>query len=128
MPYLRDMINGYKTAKTRVWKIQISIRVNFIFSKDTGETRTIYIWSDNENIMGENETGNIIKEIFESFLDNYQKEETIIRGGGDFMFESAEIMDYELHKVSLKRGGSNVESQEWSKNKGATINPKKQKG
>ena len=105
MPYLRDMINGYKTAKTRVWKIQISILVNFIFSKDTGETRTIYIWSDKENIMGENETGNIIKEIFESFLDNYQKEETIIRGGGDFMFESAEIMDYELHKVSLKRGG-----------------------
>ena len=50
-----------------------------------------------------------------------------MRGGGDFMFESAEIMDYELHKVSLKRGGWNVESQEWSKNKGATINPKKQK-
>ena len=78
MPYLRDMIYGYKTAKTRVWKIQISIRVNFISSKDTGETRTIYIWSDNENIMGENETGNIIKEIFESFLDNYQKEEEAI--------------------------------------------------
>ena len=61
MPYLRDMINDHKTAKTRVWKIQISIRVNFISCKDTGETRTIYIWSDNENIMGGNETGNIIK-------------------------------------------------------------------
>ena len=35
----------------RVWKIQISMRVNFISSKDTGETRTIYVWSNNENIM-----------------------------------------------------------------------------
>ena len=67
MPYLRDMINDYKTAKTRVWKIQKSIRVNFIFSKDTGETRTIYIWSDNENIIGENETGNIIKKFLNPF-------------------------------------------------------------
>ena len=25
--------------------------VNFISSKDTGETRTVYIWSDNEEIM-----------------------------------------------------------------------------
>ena len=27
------------------------MRVNFISSKDTGETRTIYVWSNNENIM-----------------------------------------------------------------------------
>ena len=26
------------------------MHVNFISSKDTGETRTIYIWSDNEEI------------------------------------------------------------------------------
>ena len=25
--------------------------VNFISSKDTGETRTVYVWSDNEEIM-----------------------------------------------------------------------------
>ena len=26
----------------RVWKIEISMRVNFISSEDTGETRTMY--------------------------------------------------------------------------------------
>ena len=31
--------------------------------------------------MWGNETDNIIKKRFESFLDNYQKEEQIIRGG-----------------------------------------------
>ena len=27
------------------------MRVNFISSKDTGETRTIYVWSDNVSII-----------------------------------------------------------------------------
>ena len=69
MPYLRDMINDHKTSKTQYgkWKIQIFMHVNFIPSKDTGETCTIYVWSDNENIMWGNETDNIIKELFESF-------------------------------------------------------------
>ena len=44
MPYLRDQINDHKSKE---WKIQINMHVNFISSKDTGETRTIYVWSDN---------------------------------------------------------------------------------
>ena len=51
----------------RVWKIQISMRVNFIPSKDTGETRTIYVWSDNVSIMWGSDTDDIIR----SFLHNY---------------------------------------------------------
>ena len=127
MPYLHNMINDHKTAKTRAWKIQISMRVNFISSKDTEETHTIYVWSDNESIMLGNETDNIIKELFESILDNYQKEEQIMREGSDFIFESAELLDYKLHKTSLKRGGSYIESHEWLKNKEATISPKNKK-
>ena len=63
MPYLRDMINDHNVTKSQTgeWEIQISMRVNFISSKDTGEIPTIYIWSDNKNIMWNNETDNIIK-------------------------------------------------------------------
>ena len=43
------------------WKIQISMRANFIFSKDTGETRTIYVWSDNVSIMRGSDTDYIIR-------------------------------------------------------------------
>ena len=103
------------------------MHVNFSYSKDTGETRTIYVWSDNAKIMVGNETDNIIRELFESFLDNYQKEEQIMRGGSDFIFESVELIDYHLHKISLKRGKSYIESSEWLINKGATINPKNKK-
>ena len=58
--HLYDLINDHKIAR-KVWKIQISMRVNFISSKDTGETRTIYVWSDNVKIMWVSNINNIIK-------------------------------------------------------------------
>ena len=65
---------------------QLCMYINFISSKDTGETCTIYVWSDNTKIKICNNTDDIIKELFESFLDNYQKEEQIMRGRSDFIF------------------------------------------
>ena len=60
------MINHHRSTR-RVWKIQISMRVNFLSSKDTGETRTIYLWSDNVSIMRGSDTDDIIKELFRPF-------------------------------------------------------------
>ena len=40
--------------------------VNFTSSKDTRETRTIYVLSDNEEIRLGNETDDIIKVLFNS--------------------------------------------------------------
>ena len=101
MRYIPDIINDHKTTKTqsKVWKTQIAMRVNFVSSKDTEETRTIYVLSDNENIMWGNETDNIIKKLFESLLDNYQKKEQIMREESDFIFESVELMDYKVAKI-----------------------------
>ena len=58
-PYLYDLINDYRIVR-RVWKIQISMHVNFVSSKDTGQTRTIYVWSDNVSIMQGSGTDYII--------------------------------------------------------------------
>ena len=106
------------------WKIQLSMHVNFISSNDTGQIRTIYVWSDNAEILMGNETNDIIKKLFRSFLNNYQKEEQIMRGGSNFNFESVELLDYHVHKISLKRGKSYIKSLEWLENKKETINPK----
>ena len=40
-----------------------------------------------------------------------------MRGGSDFNFESVELLDYHLHKISLKRGISYIKSPEWLENK-----------
>ena len=112
MPYLSDIINDHKAIRneSNEWKIQINMHVNFISSKDTGETRTICVWSDNEKIRSGNETDDIIKELFKSFLNNYQKEEIILRKGSDYVFESVDLFSYSVHKISLKRRKSFIKS------------------
>ena len=99
------------------------MHVNFISSRDTGETRIYYVWSDNVSIKQGEDTNAIIREIFRSFLHNYQEELKMIKGS-DFVFESVDLLDYKLHRVRLNRGGSYIKSPEWLENKKATINPK----
>ena len=49
------------------------MHVDFISSKDTGETCIIYVWSDNVSIMQGSDTYDIIREILRSFVHNYRK-------------------------------------------------------
>ena len=37
--------------------------------------------------------------------------------GSEFVFESVDLLYYELHKISLNRGGSYIDSPYWIKNK-----------
>ena len=124
-PYLSDLINENKANENNFseWKIQINMRVNFIFSNDTREVRTILVLSDNEEIRLRNETDDIVKRIINSFLNNYQKEEIILRNESNFVFESDDLLSYHIHKTSLKRGNSYIKSPEWIANKKSTINP-----
>ena len=85
------------------------MHVNFISSKDTGETRIYYIWSDNVSDMQGKDTNDIIGEILESFLYNYQKELKNIKGS-EFVFESVSLLNYKLDRVRLKRDGSYIKS------------------
>ena len=80
------------------------MHVNFISSKDTGEIRTIFVWSDNEEIRLGNETDDIVKGLLNSFLNNYQKEEIVLRNGSDFVFESVDLLSYHIHKNRPEKG------------------------
>ena len=52
IPYLPDMINDHE-AQFGEWNIQLSMKIKFISSKDSNETRIMHTWSDNiEIIMG----------------------------------------------------------------------------
>ena len=73
--------------------------------------------------MWGSDTDNIITELFDSFLKNYQEGLKKIKGS-DFAFKSVELMDYKLHRVRLRRGRSYIKSPEWLLHKKATINPK----
>ena len=125
-PYLSDLINENKAIENSFneWKIQANMRVNFVSSNDTGEIRTIFVLSDNEEIRLGNETDDIVKRLISSFLNNYQKEEIILRKGSNFVFESVGLLSYHIHKTSLKRGKSYIKSPKCIANKEATTNVK----
>ena len=129
IPYLSDLINEQKNNRDRSnkWKIQLNMGVNFVSTNDTGEIRTFYVRSDNEEIRLDNETPEIITKLIKCFLSNYQEEEKILRNGSNFVFESVDLLSYHIHKTNLKRGKSYIKSPEWILNKRATINPKNAK-
>ena len=85
------MIYDHRVGR-RVWKILICIHVSFISSRDTGQTRIYYVWTDNVSIMQGHNTDDIIREIFLFFLHNYQEELKIIKRS-NFVFESIDLVD-----------------------------------
>ena len=101
--------------------------INFISSKDSDETRTMHTKSNNVDIMIGSETNEIIKKLFESFLQKYQEGLEESMRGSEFVYNSVDVLYYNLNKVSLNRGGSYIDSPKWVKNKMATINPQNKK-
>ena len=66
----------------------------------------------------------LLMNFFNTFRKRYQEGlETKMRASS-FTFERIDLLEYHLHKISLNRGSSYIESLEWLKNKGVTINPK----
>ena len=120
--YLSDMINDHKTRIE--WEIQLTMQINFISSKDSKETCTMHTKSHNREFMMSNEKDEIIEKLFEPLLQNYQKDlEGSVRKS-EFVRDSIGLLYYHLQKISLKRGGSYIDSPEWLKNRKAIINPK----
>ena len=116
-PYLRDVINeeewklhsgntiiDYKTQGE--WKSQLTMIINFISSKDSDEIRTMHTKSNNIEIMMDNETDEIIEELFKPLLQKYQERLGKKMRGSEFVFDSVDILHYNLHKINLNRSGS----------------------
>ena len=122
IPYLHNMINNHKTLGE--WKIQLSMKINFVSSKDdSDETCIISNWSDIIEIIMGSETDDITDELFKSFLQRYLEKLEKSMKGSEFYFDSVDLLYYHLHKISLKRGESYIDSPEWLKDKKAIINP-----
>ena len=68
--------------------------INFIFSKDSDETRTVHTKSDNIEIMMGSETHEIIKELLEYLFQRYQEVLEESMKGSKFIFDSVEVLYY----------------------------------
>ena len=120
---LRELINHYKNKAE--WKIQLTAEINFISLKPgSDETRAMYTRSYNEEIMNGSDTDEVIKLLFESFLQTYKENLQEKMKGSDFEFDCVNFLYYDFNKTSINRGGSYIDSPQWLKNKKSTINPK----
>ena len=79
-------------------KIQLTMAINFISSKDSDETRTMHTKSNNVEIMIGSETDEIIKDLFESFLQKYQEGLEESMRGSEFVYDSVDVLYYNLIK------------------------------
>ena len=121
--YLKKLINQYK--KEGEWKIQLIAEINFISLKPgSDETRVMYTRSDNEEFMNGDNTNEIIKSLFESFLQRFEENLQEKMRGSDFEFDGINFFNYNFNKTSIDRGGSYLDSPKWLKDKKSTINPK----
>ena len=122
-PYLRELINDYRSKGER--KIQLTAQINFISLRPgSDETRVMHTRSVNEEFMNGSDTDEIIKELFKSLLQRYQKNVQEKMRGSDFAFDSVISLYYDFNKISISRGGSYIDSPKWLKDKKSTMNQK----
>ena len=101
-PYLSDIIYDHKTPQNLrahssnetqfgEWKIQLIMSIIFISSKESDETCYMRTKSDNIEIIVGSETNDIIEELHESLLQNY-----------DNNFEQKGIIIYRFSEMAKK--------------------------
>ena len=87
----------------------------------------MYSQSDNVTIMIGIETDDIFNEIMNTFTRRYQEGLKTKMKWSSFTFDHIDLLEYDLHRVTLNRVSSYIESPKWLKKKGVTINPKSTK-
>ena len=85
--------------------------INFISLKPgSDETRVIYTRSDNEEFMNGDNTNEIIKLFFESFLQRFEENLQEKMRESNFELDGVNVLYYDFNKTSIYRGGSYIDS------------------
>ena len=98
---MRKLINDKR--KKGEWKIQLIMKINFISSKNFIETRDMHSKSDNIEIMIGADINAIIKNLFNSLLQRYQKGLEESMRESDFVFDYVESLNYIFSQGRLKK-------------------------
>ena len=77
----------------------------------------MYVRSGNEEFMSGDGTNDIIKSLFESFLQRYEENLQNKMRVSDFEFDGINFLYYDFNKKSIYRGGTYIDSPKWLKDK-----------
>ena len=91
--------------------MKLSAEINFISLKPgSDETRIMYTRSDNKEFMNGDDTNEIIKLFFESFLQRLEENLQNKMRGSEFEFDGINFFYYSFNKTSIYRGRSYIDS------------------
>ena len=69
---MRELINQYKNQGE--WKVQLTAEINFISLKPgSDEICIMHVRSDSEEFMSGDDTNEIIKSLFQPFIQRYEE-------------------------------------------------------
>ena len=117
-----ELINEKKKSTQNEQKVQLTIAVIFKHVTDPTKKCTFYVKSENIEMRSGDNTDDITTKLLELFLENYGKEENILRNGSNYVFDCVDSALVFFHTVKLKRGSSYVRFPKWVSDKKATIN------
>ena len=106
-------------------EIQLAISIQFISSRNPEQFPIRHSNCENIEIMSGSDTDDSVNDLLRTLKESYSNNLTRMEGS-KYHFERVVLLRYKLHKVSLRRGGSNINSPKWIKKKKGTINPKKE--
>ena len=114
--YLRELINQYKNQGE--WKLQLIAENKFISLKPgSDEIHIMYVRSDAEEFLSGDDTDEIIKLLFQSFIQRYEESLQNKMKGSDFEFDGINFLYYDFNKTSIYRGGTYIDSPKWLRDK-----------
>ena len=103
------------SRKSDTWKIQLTIAINFISSIDSDQQRVMHSKMDDIEIMINDETDEVIKELFDSLKNRRQNNLESIKGS-EYVFDYVHLLYYKFHKINSNRsGGSYIDYPDWIK-------------
>ena len=113
--YLRNIIINFQNSDA--WKIQLTIAIEFISSKDIEEARVMPSSSVNIKFTPHSDANEIVNKLFKSLRSRCKENLETSMKGSNFFIDSVEMIYYKCHKVNFRSGGSYIDSPYWIKNK-----------
>ena len=90
--HLMSILAKFNIANSDTWKIQLTIAMNIISSKDTEEERVMHWNSDNIKFTPYSGANDVIDKLFKSHRSKNQDNLETSMKGRNFIFDAVQIM------------------------------------
>ena len=80
----------------------------FKHTTDVSKKYTICVKSRNIEIRAGDITDGILTNLFDSLLENYEREQNIPRNGSNYLFDCIDLTLVQFNTIELKRGSSYI--------------------